>query len=338
MVSRWNGAAEKMFGFSLDGASTSSFEKPFPPEWREEIADVLVRASLGQSARATAVAVRSDGSRLIVETTCPAVTGFNGAPSDYVVLLKDVTEPILVRASATAVAFEPDASAALESLAVVLAHVMPVENLTLTAMEGRGAARRVASAGRCAAKLQSGELLPTAGTALAVGDRAPATDRLPGHEHGRSALRHSIGKVRSRLVRRASAVSRRPNRRDLEHRLCRPRRPDPKRGRPAQFADRLGHADRAESRDARGASGCHSAAGAARCAQERASRTDHARYADAAGRNRGFCRATREPVERAVRCGKARKRRRDPPKHPKPLTTGRGSARDCASRVGRTCV
>jgi PAS domain S-box-containing protein len=104
MVSRWNGAAEKMFGFSLDGASTSSFEKPFPPEWREEIADVLVRASLGQSARATAVAVRSDGSRLIVETTCPAVTGFNGAPSDYVVLLKDVTEPILVRASATAVA------------------------------------------------------------------------------------------------------------------------------------------------------------------------------------------------------------------------------------------
>jgi PAS domain S-box-containing protein len=169
MVSRWNDAAEKMFGFSQDGASTSSFEKLFPPEWHEEMADVLVRASLGQSAHATAVAVRSDGSRLIVETTCSAVTGFNSASSDYVVLLKDVTESILVRASAAAVAFEADASAAIESLALVLGYVMPVENLTLTAMEGRGTARRVASAGRCAAKLQTGELLPTAGTALAMG-------------------------------------------------------------------------------------------------------------------------------------------------------------------------
>jgi hypothetical protein len=44
-------------GFSRHGA----FEELFPPEWREEMADVLVRSSLGQSARATAVAVRATG-------------------------------------------------------------------------------------------------------------------------------------------------------------------------------------------------------------------------------------------------------------------------------------
>jgi hypothetical protein len=97
--------------------------------------------------------------------------------------VRDVTESKLVRASAAAVAFEPDASAALESLAVVLAYVMPVENLTLTAIEGRGSARRVASAGRCAAKLQTGELLATAGTPLAVGTarrhRSSAMTRAP---------------------------------------------------------------------------------------------------------------------------------------------------------------
>jgi PAS domain S-box-containing protein len=168
IVTRWNDAAEKMFGAAQQGALTESFEALFPPERREEMADVLVRASKGQSVRVTTVALRSDESRLIVETACSTVTGLHGAPADYVLLLRDVTEPVLVRAAAEAVTFVPDASAALESLAVVLGHVIPVENLTVTAVEG-GTARRVASAGPGSAKFPCGEILSIAGTVLAAG-------------------------------------------------------------------------------------------------------------------------------------------------------------------------
>jgi PAS domain S-box-containing protein len=163
----WNEAAARMFVLTHD-AFTASFEDLFPPERYAETAEILLRASPGQAARATTVAVRNDGSRLIVEAACSPVGGFNGEPSDYVVVLRDVTEPMLIHAAAASVAFEPDASAALAALAVVLGQVVPVENLTLTAAEG-DAARRVASAGRCAAKLPSGEILSTAGTPLAPG-------------------------------------------------------------------------------------------------------------------------------------------------------------------------
>jgi PAS domain S-box-containing protein len=166
-VRDWNEAAARMFVLTHD-AFTASFEDLFPPERYAETAEILLRASPGRSARATTVAVRNDGSRLIVEAACSPVGGFNGEPSDYVVVLRDVTEPMLIRAAAAAVTFVPGASAALESLAVVLDHVVPVENLTVTAVEG-GIARRVASAGRGAAKFQSGEILSIAGTALAPG-------------------------------------------------------------------------------------------------------------------------------------------------------------------------
>jgi PAS domain S-box-containing protein len=168
IVRDWNEAAERMFAVARDDAFGASFEDLFPPERYAETAEIFLRASPGRSARATTVAVRNDGSGLIVEAACSPVGGFNGEPSDYVVLLRDVTEPMLIRAAAAAVTFVPGASAALESLAVVLDHVVPVENLTVTAVEG-GIARRVASAGRGAAKFQSGEILSIAGTALAPG-------------------------------------------------------------------------------------------------------------------------------------------------------------------------
>ena len=170
VVTHRNTAADKTFGLTGgDSELTGSFDELFPPERREEMVDVLARASLGRAARTTTVAIRSDGSRLIVEATCAAVgSAAGGTASDYVVVFRDVTEPMLIRAAAAAVAFEPDASAALESLAVVLGHVVPVENLTVAAVEGV-VARHVASAGNEAAKLQGDQILSIAWTPLAAG-------------------------------------------------------------------------------------------------------------------------------------------------------------------------
>ncbi len=161
----WNDAAAKMFGATPEGVLKGSFEALFPSERRAEVVDAIARGARGQRSRATTVAVRGDGSRLIVETACSAVDSLSGEPSDLVVVLRDVTEPILIRAAAGAVAFEPDASAALESLAVVLGDVVPVESLTVIAVKG-GSARRVASAGRRAENHQIGELVSMPGTPL----------------------------------------------------------------------------------------------------------------------------------------------------------------------------
>jgi PAS domain S-box-containing protein len=167
MVTGCNDAAEKMFGVPRNGAEIAWFENLFPPEWRAATAEMLMRASFDQSARTTAVALHSDGSRLVVEAVGSAAGDFDGEPSEYVVVVRDVTESMLTHAAAAAVAFESDASAALESLAVVLGYVIAVEDLTVTALEG-GAARRVASTGRRAANFGPGEIISIDGTALAA--------------------------------------------------------------------------------------------------------------------------------------------------------------------------
>jgi signal transduction histidine kinase len=136
-------------------------EDLFGPEHGQEPRDLLAKTSAGRPARATTIALRGDGSRVIVEAACSVVGSSDGKPSDFVVVLRDVTEPMLVRSAAAAVAFEDDASAALDSFAVVLGQIIPVDTLTLVAVEG-DAARRVASAGRAAAMLPPGEIIPLA--------------------------------------------------------------------------------------------------------------------------------------------------------------------------------
>ena len=169
-VVRSSDAAQRMFGTLRDRSLEGPFERLFAPESREPVLNALCGQTPRKRARATAVAVRRDGSRLIVEVTCSSVRGGDGGTSGHVVVLRDVTEPMLVRSAAAAVAFEPDASAALESFAHVLRRVVPVDHLTLTAVED-GHARRVASAGRCAGSLRSGELVPLEGSDLAAAAR-----------------------------------------------------------------------------------------------------------------------------------------------------------------------
>jgi PAS domain S-box-containing protein len=170
----WNQSAERMFGTPRDRAFGGAFEHLFAPERHNEVRELLRKTSMEQSSRTTTVARRFDGSRLIVEVACSALHAGRGDASAYLVLLRDITEPMVVRSAASAVAFEPDASAALESFVQVLGQVVPIDNLTLTAMEG-DAARRVASAGRCARRLRSGEIVPLEGTPLgeAVSGRKP---------------------------------------------------------------------------------------------------------------------------------------------------------------------
>jgi PAS domain S-box-containing protein len=175
MISGCNDSARRMFGIAREQAVGEFLEGLFPPDRHKDAHDMLLNTSPAGPARETTIALRNDGSRLLVEATCSVV---QGAEEDetfaYVVVLRDVTEPLLVRSAAAAVAFGADASAALESFAQVLGQVIPVDNLTLTAVEGADA-RRVASGGRCAKKLRSGEILPLAGTPLggAVNGRRP---------------------------------------------------------------------------------------------------------------------------------------------------------------------
>jgi len=173
-VSGWNRAAERMFGVPHKHAIGRGFEHLFPPDWRDEARKMLPSSSSRHTRHKTAVGLRGDGSRLIIEATCSAVRGDEEKTCAYVLVLRDVTEPVLVRSAAAAVAFEADASAALESFSRVLRQVIPVDNLTLTALDGEDA-RRVASGGRCAEKLRSGEILPLEGTPLgtAVARRQP---------------------------------------------------------------------------------------------------------------------------------------------------------------------
>jgi PAS domain S-box-containing protein len=162
LVSGWNDAAETTWGRDGNGAHGRRLENLFAPEHRQETRDLLARTSAGRPARATTIALHGDGSRAIVEAACSAVGSSDGKPSDYAVVLRDVTEPVLVRSAASAVALEADASAALESFAAVLGQVIPVDTLTLAAVEG-DATRRVASAGRAAVALRPGEIIPLAG-------------------------------------------------------------------------------------------------------------------------------------------------------------------------------
>jgi len=163
-----------MFGVPRKRALGRTFDRFFPAGAAHEAREMLLKTSSGRPRRRTAVATRNDGSLLIVEGVCAAVPGIEEETSAYVVVLRDVTEPLLVRSATSAVAFEADASAALESFSQVLRQVIPVDNLTLTAVDGEGA-RRVASGGRCAKRLPSGETIPLDGTPLgaAVARRRP---------------------------------------------------------------------------------------------------------------------------------------------------------------------
>ena len=174
VVSLWNGAAERMLGISPESGLGLDYAQLFAPERRDEVRELVLGTSPGRPRRATAVALRTDGTRLIVEAACAAFRAADEQASGFVVVLRDVTEAMLVRSAASAVAFEADASTALTSFSKVLEEIVPVENLTLTAVEGDDA-RRVASGGRSASRLPSGELLALRGSPLetAIENRRP---------------------------------------------------------------------------------------------------------------------------------------------------------------------
>ncbi len=173
-ISEYNAAAEKMLGLSPAQARGRAYEDLLAPERRREARELLAAASSGGIRRATSLAVRTDGTRLIVEAACSSFPGSDDGPGGLVVCLRDVTVPLLSHSAAAAVGFEPDASAALASFRGVLGGLLPVEHVTLTAVEG-GNARRIASAGPVADRLPSGELLSLEGTPVqaAVEQRRP---------------------------------------------------------------------------------------------------------------------------------------------------------------------
>jgi PAS domain S-box-containing protein len=178
LVSRWNDAAAKMLDLSRGEAVGRPLATLFAPERRGETVRSLQRATAQRSVRTTTIALRDDGSRLIVDATCSAAHDGDSGPFAYVVTLRDVTERRLAQAVTASVAFEPDPSAALESFTVALQQVVPVAYLALLAIDG-DSARRVASAGRSAVVLRAGEVLSVADTSLTdvIAQRQPIVCR-----------------------------------------------------------------------------------------------------------------------------------------------------------------
>jgi PAS domain S-box-containing protein len=211
-ISDSNAAAEKMFGLTPEKAHGLTYPELLTPERRREAREFLAAASSGGTRRTTAVAVRADGTRLIVETACSSFPGSAERSGGLVVCLRDVTVPLLTHSAVAAVGFEPDAPAALASFREVLGGLLPVENLTLTALEGRSA-RRLASAGPIADRLPSGELLSLEGTPiqLAVELRRPVVclDTGAGDlPYDELLARHGLGSyVVLPLFRRAQAIA-----------------------------------------------------------------------------------------------------------------------------------
>jgi signal transduction histidine kinase len=144
-ITGWSDSAEHMFGLCGHRAVGESLESLF-------VHEPLVRGRR--------VAVRADGSRLLVE-----VRSSNARASESLVIVRDVTEPTLVCSTAAAVASESDPSDALASFMDVLAQVLPINNMTLITLEGNEW-RRVATAGRAAKELPVGVIVPLAGTPL----------------------------------------------------------------------------------------------------------------------------------------------------------------------------
>jgi signal transduction histidine kinase len=136
-ITGWSESAEHMFGLPEHRAMGESLDSLF------------VREPLVRPLR---VALRADGSRLLVE-----VHSTNAGTHESVVIVRDVTEPTLVRSAAAAVASESDASDALASFMDVLAQVLPIDNMTLITLEV-GEARLVATAGRAARTLPLDDL------------------------------------------------------------------------------------------------------------------------------------------------------------------------------------
>jgi PAS domain S-box-containing protein len=203
LVSGWNDAAAKMFDLSRGEAVGRPLATLFAPERRGETVRSLERATAQRPVRATTIALRNDGSRLIVDAACSAARDSGSGPFAYVVTLRDVTERRLAQAVTSSVAFEPDSSAALESLAVALQQVVPVAYLTLLAIDG-DSARRVASTDNSAAVLPAGE-------AQSVADTSPARAEIDGYVV--LPLFHA-GKIVATLKAGFTAVA--PSARDVE--------------------------------------------------------------------------------------------------------------------------
>lgn len=134
-ITGWSDSAEHMFGLPERRAMGESLDSLFVGE---------------RPFRPVRVALRADGSRLLVE-----VGSTNARRRESVVIVRDVTEPTLIRSAAAAVGSESDASDALASFMDVLVQILPIDNMTLITLEGNEW-RRVATAGRAARTLPVG--------------------------------------------------------------------------------------------------------------------------------------------------------------------------------------
>jgi len=114
-VTSWNGAAERLFGYSADEMLGRDTTQLLPPQRREELSDTLERVRSGETVRSVVTErLRRDGTPLAVSITASPVIGPGGALLGMSAIGRDMTAQ--VDAAAQVASSERSAAEALALL------------------------------------------------------------------------------------------------------------------------------------------------------------------------------------------------------------------------------
>ncbi len=93
IVTSWNPAAERVYGYSGEEMVSTSIQPLLPPDRAGEIGAILTRVGAGQSVEhLETVGVRKDGTRLPISLTASPIRGADGSVTGVAVISRDVTE------------------------------------------------------------------------------------------------------------------------------------------------------------------------------------------------------------------------------------------------------
>jgi PAS domain S-box-containing protein len=182
-ITEWSASARRMYRWGRREALGKRFTMLFPTDVKGSPAELLAAAAAADRARGTTVGVRKDGSRFYGEMTLATVSHSRRDPRGFVLIVRDVTEPVLVQSAAAAVAADLDPSVALDSFFDVLTQVFPIAQLAVCMVDGDHF-RCVASAGETVRGLDLHQPVPLAGTAIekVVATRRPVAVAEVGRE------------------------------------------------------------------------------------------------------------------------------------------------------------
>jgi PAS domain S-box-containing protein len=91
LITSWNGAAERLFGYSTAETVGTSIAQVFPANRLDEMQDVLDRVGHGETLQFETVRAHRDGAQLPVSLTVAPILGANGEPTGTLQIARDLS-------------------------------------------------------------------------------------------------------------------------------------------------------------------------------------------------------------------------------------------------------